>query len=164
MRLTQFLSLFFTLFVGFLSASDNDRPDVTDRAEERRSHKSGTAPSIREVTLYAQQDTALLQVMPDLNQGGDSGLVLGSGGASRLLLRFDADQVLAATNGATLLSARLELFAADNDGNWVQGQLVDLHRLSMPWSEANATWNCAVGMGDECTAWQGGTFGPAAAS
>jgi hypothetical protein len=48
-------------------------------------------------------------------------------------------------DGGTLIRATLQLTISENGENWgPSGRAVDLHRLAHTWTEAGATWNCAI--------------------
>ena len=122
-------------------------------------------------TVEAIADTYLRQGNPNRNQGAITFLRVRDAGNNRILVRFDASQVLAALAGQTLVKANLELFIEDNGGNWTaQGGTVDAHRLTASWMEASATWNCpadtnlANSRPDCATPWNGGTFAVPATS
>jgi hypothetical protein len=78
---------------------------------------------------------------------------------------FDPSAITAAVGSGSLVSARLELFIASNAGNWgSEGRTVDAHRLTLPWTESGATWNCptdanpANSAPDCAVQWAGGSF------
>lgn len=115
-------------------------------------------------TLQAVADTSLRDGTPNQNRGNDP-IVLLSSGDSRVLLRFDQASIISAVGSGRLVSASLELFVRSASGNWgADGRPLEVHRLAAAWTEAGATWNCAVdtqpaNSRPDCpTQWVGGTF------
>jgi hypothetical protein len=103
-----------------------------------------TGPGLHTVRLPLAADTYLRQGAPNQNQGSETVLRLQQSGKNRSLLRLDPAEVASLLEGATVHSARLELFIADNGSNWgPAARTIDLHAVSDPWSEFGATWNCA---------------------
>jgi hypothetical protein len=130
-----------------------------------------TGAGLQTLRLPLAADTYLRQGAANQNQGGELVLRLRQSGKNRSLLRLDAAEVVSLLAGATVHSARLELFVAGNGDNWgASGRTVDLHRVAVPWSELGATWNCADdaepgNQQPDCNPqWAGGTFdaGPSA--
>ncbi len=122
-------------------------------------------PGLHTVRLSIAADTYVRQGAPNQNQGGESALRLRQSGKNRSLLRLDPGEVASLLAGTTVHSARLELFIADNGDNWgAAGRTVDLHPVTMPWSELGATWNCAddadpANQQPDCSPqWSGGGF------
>ena len=96
------------------------------------------------VELAASADTYVRQGGSGGNHGDESILEIKKGGVSRTLVRFDEAEILAATGGAQLVSAHLELTidrVLPNFGN--SGRPVAIHALEVPWAELGATWSCA---------------------
>ena len=124
-----------------------------------------TGPGLHTLRLPIAADTYLKQGTPNQNQGDETILRVRQSGKNRSLLRLDPAEVASLLAGATVHSARLELFIADNGNNWgVAGRTVDLHRLTALWSELGATWNCAddsepSNHQPDCNPeWSGGSF------
>ena len=122
-------------------------------------------PGLHTVTFPAAADTYLKQGSPNQNQGSEALLRVRQSGKNRSLVRFDPAAVASALQGATLRSAHLELFITHNGDNWGSaGRTVDAHRLTAPWTEAGATWNCASDanpgnqQADCSPLWAGGTY------
>lgn len=120
------------------------------------------------VTLPAVADTYLRRGAANRNQGGEPILRLKQGGDNRALVRVDPAALASALNGATLVSAALQLHVEENGRNWGSaGRTVDAHRLTAAWSETGATWNCAndsnpTNSKADCAApWAGGSFAAA---
>lgn len=99
----------------------------------------------RDTTLLPAADTYIRQGSPNQNQGGDAILRLQSSGHNRALIRFDQSAIAAVVSGGSLVAARLEVTITDNGENWgTSGRPIALHRLTQPWTELGATWNCAI--------------------
>ncbi|HEV8579921.1 MAG TPA: DNRLRE domain-containing protein, partial [Thermoanaerobaculia bacterium] len=102
-------------------------------------------------------DTSISQISPNQNNGAAAFLSLNSGG--RALLRVDQTAIASAIGSGHLLSATLEL-----SSRFGSGTSVGAHRLTVDWTEAGATWNCAIDTKltndkpDCATQWNGGTF------
>lgn len=115
--------------------------------------------------LPAAADTTLRHLLPNQNFGGDDGLRVGWSKASRSLVRFDTAAVVATVGSGTLVSAHLELYVEGTfESLGLVSQDVAAHRVTAAWTEAGATWNCAIDTrpGDiraDCNPkWNGGTF------
>ncbi|HEV8579845.1 MAG TPA: DNRLRE domain-containing protein, partial [Thermoanaerobaculia bacterium] len=111
------------------------------------------------IILPPAEDTYLSQTAPNQNNGSATVLSLSSG---RALLRFDQTTITSSIGTGRLVSATLELSVS---GLWEQGgPPVEAHRLTADWTEAGATWNCAIdtkttnNKPDCATQWNGGTF------
>lgn len=113
-----------------------------DKGESTKQVQSGLFTSIPAVA-----DTDVRIVLLTQNYATDTGLHVASVGAAgltglaqqRSLLRFDHTQ-LAQFNGTVTLKLRI---AATSD--WpAGGGPVSLYRVTKPWTEAGATWTCAI--------------------
>ncbi len=134
-------------------------------AQASRAFELLVGPGLHTVTFPAVADTDLRQGSPNQNQGSEALLRVRQSGKNRSLVRFDPAAMASALQGATLRSAHLELFIAQNGDNWGSaGRTVDAHRLTAPWTEAGATWNCASDANPgnqqaDCNPqWAGGTY------
>jgi hypothetical protein len=89
------------------------------------------------IELHASADTALLELEPDFNLGGQAELVSGTLGPaagntrSRLLIRFDLSAV---PDGAAIQSAGLLCTVSKEPEDPVESVFA-LHRMLKPWSE-----------------------------
>jgi hypothetical protein len=128
---------------------------------------SPQAPVTTPLALTA--DTYLRQGEPNQNFGTELILRVRPTGKNRALLQVDPATLAAAVGGGPVTAARLELTITHNADNWgPNGRDIALHRLTVPWTELGATWNCGVDTvpGNpqaECapgTAWEMGTAGP----
>lgn len=129
-----------------------------------------TAPTVAAVTsattsVPALADTTLRQHQANQNRGQDEQLRLGWSQGSRALVYFDPAAIAAAVGSGTLVSAHLELWVEGTGESWPTGtQHVGAHRVTVAWTEAGATWNCAIdtrpsGNQADCDPlWSGGTF------
>jgi hypothetical protein len=120
------------------------------------------------VTFQTVGDTYLRKGEANRNFGAEPILRVREGGQNRSLVRFDPQSLSTALAGGTVVSAALELHIEKNGRNWgKQGRTVDAHRLTAPWVELGATWNCANdantanGKPDCATQWGGGSFAAA---
>jgi hypothetical protein len=116
-------------------------------------------------TLPAAADTYLQQGNGNQNHGGDTTFLVA--GNQHALLRFDQAALASAVGSGRLVSASLELFVHSTSGNWgTGGRPVEAHAATADWTEAGATWNCAVdskptNSKPDCAAqWAGGSFAP----
>lgn len=113
-------------------------------------------------TLQAAADTSLRVGSANQNHGSDPTLQLSHDG--RVLVRFDQGALASTVGGGRLVSASLELFVHSASGWGAAGHPVEAHTLTTDWTEAGATWNCAVDANpannkqDCATPWAGGTF------
>lgn len=118
-----------------------------------------------QVTLAPSADTYLRSGGPNANEGTTAFLRINSA-PNRGLVRFDQAQIAAAVSGLVLVSAKLELYVTASS-QWGTGRAVNAQRLTSDWSEAGATWNCAVdsnpgnSAADCASQWSGGTFSSA---
>jgi hypothetical protein len=128
---------------------------------------SPQAPIDTAVGLSA--DTYLRQGDPNQNFGTEPILRVRPTGKNRALLQVDPAVLAAVVGGGTVTGARLEVTITHNADNWgPEGRAIALHRLTVPWTETGATWNCGVDTvpGNpraECaagTAWEMGGAGP----
>ncbi len=125
------------------------------------------AGALRLVQVVPAQDTYLRDGAPNQSQSAEPLLRIRAAGRNRALVDFDNGDLAAALAGNLLVAAHLELKVQTNGGNWGDGRAVDAHRLTEPWIESAATWNCAVdpNLGNhqpDCSAaWDGGSFEPA---
>jgi 3D (Asp-Asp-Asp) domain-containing protein len=113
-------------------------------------------------TLQAAADTSLRSGAANQNHGSDPTLQLSHDG--RVLVRFDQGALASTVGAGRLVSASLELFVHSASGWGAAGHPVEAHPLTTDWTEAGATWNCAVDTNpannkqDCATPWAGGTF------
>ncbi|MEP7013181.1 MAG: DNRLRE domain-containing protein [Acidobacteriota bacterium] len=117
------------------------------------------------MTLTAVADTTLRQQQTNQNRGTDELIRLGWAQGSRALVRFDQAAIAAAVGSGHLVSAQLELWVDATGESWGSGaQNVGTHRVTADWTEAGATWSCAIDShpGDnhaDCNLpWNGGSF------
>ena len=94
------------------------------------------------MTLSASGGTYVRSSATNANQGTDTFLRVNTS-PLRTLVRFDQSGIVNAATGMVLLSASLDLFV-QSANNWGPGRPVEAHRMSADWTEAGATWNCAI--------------------
>lgn len=122
------------------------------------------------VTLSAVEDASLKAGSPNAHLGLEPRLVVRNRAAHRALIRFDLGGLVGRDSAGRLEGAHLELFVEANGDNWgPEGREVELHRLTVPWSEAGATWNCpedrAPDHHSDCEGtWRGGAYAPEVAA
>ncbi len=95
--------------------------------------------------LAAVADTWIEQDVPNVNHGTSTILRIRLTGKNRALLRWDQQAIQQAVGADSLLSATLEITYSTPAFYWEQGaKSLFLYRLTQAWTEAGATWNCAV--------------------
>jgi len=94
-----------------------------------------------EATLQAATDTQLSIAKPNRGHGWRRSMKLRRGGFDRPFVWFDLAPL--AEEVGVLHGATLELTVVENGNDWGPGRLVDVHRVTAPWTEPGATWNCA---------------------
>ncbi|MDP2345518.1 MAG: DNRLRE domain-containing protein [Deltaproteobacteria bacterium] len=99
------------------------------------------APPATRATMTATADTYLREPTPDRNQGTLATLRVRPSGDKRSLVQVGGLE--SALEGHVVVSAHLEMTIAHNSGNW-DGAGVDLHRMTVPWTELGATWHCGI--------------------
>jgi hypothetical protein len=159
-----------------------------DRAGNSESIKSVSftiASAPRTVVLVATRDSFLRDGADNTNEGANERLRIQSSGHNRVLIAFDLSNIPT----ARVLSATLVMSIAENADNWgPAGQLVDVRRLLVDWTQGNGrndvmagpgpssrgsgegvTWNCSkdadIGnqRADCASRWSGGSLAPASA-
>jgi len=96
------------------------------------------------LSLDVAADTYLKEGTANRNQGSERVLRVRDAGNNRALVRFDQAEMASLVGSQSLVSATLELYVETNGHNWGSaGRTVDVNRLTVPWAEARATWNCA---------------------
>jgi hypothetical protein len=95
---------------------------------------------IRRVELTAVADASLRRGQANSPSGDDAVLLLREGDSNRPILRFDLTGISGDVVGAVL---KIDTVGpASSFGR--TGRLLALHRLTRAWTEAGATWNCAI--------------------
>lgn len=122
-------------------------------------------------TLGAVADTTLRGGERNQGFGSAASLDVRQSGPRRALVRFDQPALASLLQGGQLLSAALEVYLEGNGNNWgTSGRPVAVHRLTAPWTESTATWNCATdtqptnSQPDCGSQWGGGSYAAAATS
>src|SRR3972149_4484916 len=116
--------------------------------------------------LRATQDTYIRRLFPNQNQGDEAVRVIRALARNRPLLQFDQAQIAGAVGSGTLVSAKLRLTIVFNGNNWgAVGREGGVHRLTQPWTELGATWNCpddtnVANHRPDCTQWDMGEGAP----
>lgn len=125
---------------------------------------SGAVPG-SPITLTPTGDTYLRSGNANQNQGTATFLRVQSSNPNRSLVQFDAANLASQVGSNTVATAKLRLYIGTNGNNWgASGRTVDVHRLSVTWTELGATWNCAIdtntanSSADCASQWAGGTF------
>lgn len=96
-------------------------------------------------TLTPTMDSYIRQGAQNQNQGNDSSFQIQSSGKNRGVIQFSTGEIQAALSGNQLVRATLVLRIKSNGENWgSQGRPVDLHTLTVGWTETGVTWNCAI--------------------
>jgi hypothetical protein len=108
---------------------------------------SATVDSAATTTVYSpflpDRDTYIREDNPDANKGSDSVLSVenAAGGNRRAMYHFDLSSI---PNTARVASATVRLYVTANDPQVV----VNLHPITVAWTEAGATWNTMAGSFD----------------
>ena len=124
----------FFLLALLLSCSDTQTDHVG----------SSEAALLSSVELTPIGDTYLKNGSPNKNQGTEALLRVRQSGKNRILLQFDQAAIEAAVGSEPVFEARVEFTITQNGGQWgSSGRSVGIHRVTTPWSELGATWNCA---------------------
>jgi len=100
-------------------------------------HDTGLAPIA---------DTWIDQAAPNAGHSGAHRLSVSgvAPSAERALIRFSQDSIVAAIGTEALAHATLEVTVVGNNDQWSGGRGLDVHRVTHAWTEAGATWNCAI--------------------
>ena len=126
------------------------------------------------VSLFAEKDSFIREGVQNDNEGSSHVLkIMGTGPTNnRALVSFNQADISDVSEGRTLVSATMKLYIQDNNQNWGDGQLINIHSLDTNWQEGNGlnhnagglfisgegvTWNCSVN--SNCSdEWNGGSF------
>jgi hypothetical protein len=119
---------------------------------------SGSVPiQAATLTLAPSADIRILDFFPSTNFFNNISLSVFTltGNTQRTLMSFDFSSIPA---GQQIVSATLTLTALTNNGNNSGGVNMDVHAVTTPWIENQATWNSASAGNPWTTA--GGDFDP----
>ncbi len=117
---------------------------------DRFKEPAPTAPQIlaspqASAILGPSADTYLREGSPNQNFGVDTIVRLQESGKNRAVFRWDRTSIAQLVGRDSLVAATLELTIVENGDNWGSGgRSIDLHQLTVPWTELGATWNCAI--------------------
>jgi len=110
---------------------------------------AATAPSMSQAllptdtTLTVARDGYVTSKHPNRNGGAKDSMDVAQ--PLRSLVAFDQAQIVAAVGAGTLTRATLRLTIGRVADNWgPSGRTVDVHRVTVPWTEAGETYNCAI--------------------
>lgn len=94
--------------------------------------------------VIANQDTYVASA-DNTSRGTRDSLVVDGTGSNRVLVRMLQSDIAASVGSGTVTSAKLELTIKATNTGWPSGgATVSLHRVLKNWTEAGATWNCAI--------------------
>jgi hypothetical protein len=117
------------------------------------------------ITLTTTGDDYLRSGSANTNDGTATFIRVQQSGSNRALVQFDAASLTSQVGSKTVATAKLRLYIESNGDNWsASGRTVDVHRLSVAWTELGATWNCPIdtnlgnSSADCATQWAGGTY------
>ena len=97
------------------------------------------------VCLSSGGDTYVQSLFGSSNHGNETALRIQSAANHRTLIQFDQGGLEDAIDGRAVVSAYLEVEVAHNYGlHGIFGRPVDIHALTVPWTEDGATWECAI--------------------
>jgi len=122
-----------------IEAIDNAGNPVVKEIDFTVSVPMPVAP--RDATFSPVADTYIDSANPDANYGSSSILRLRARGKNRALIKFDDGAIKDKIGSSTIVSAKLAFTVAKNWENWAGSGQIELHRMSMPWTETDATWN-----------------------
>jgi hypothetical protein len=108
------------------------------------SSTTGTTGGAVEVTVPIDGDTHIRQGSANTNYGSEPALSVQQSGNRRTLLLFDQAEIESAVASGAVTQAEIRLYVTANNGQWGTGRAVSIHRLLQAWTEAGATWNCAI--------------------
>lgn len=95
------------------------------------------------VTLSADRDGYVTSKHPDRNGGDKDSMDVAR--PLRSLVGFDQAAIVAAVGSGALTSATLRLTIGRTAENWgPNGRTIDVHRVTVLWTEEGETWNCAI--------------------
>lgn len=97
------------------------------------------------VTVTATADTYVINTQAAKNFGTLTSARVASAGSAKALVAASQAAITAALGpAATVTDATLRIPVASNGGGWGAGAAVKIHRMTTAWTEAGATWGCAV--------------------
>jgi hypothetical protein len=126
-------------------ATHDELPGNADETPAVESTKAALKPNESATPIPATADTFLRKYDDDTNFGTNSELRAEGTSLSateHTLVRFDPAAITAAIGPDTFVKAELELTINHISGFYGDGT-VTLHRMTMPWTEQGATWDCA---------------------
>lgn len=95
-------------------------------------------------SLGPNRDTYLAASDPNKPRGTRDSMVIEPANKNRVLVAFDQATIATRVGNSALSTATLELTIKAANAAWGAGGTVELYRLTKDWTEAGATWNCAV--------------------
>ena len=94
--------------------------------------------------VAADRDTYVASA-DNTSRGSRDSIAVDGTGPNRLLVHIGQSALVASVGGGTVTSAKLEMtIKATNTGWPAGGATVDVYRVLKDWTEAGATWNCAI--------------------
>jgi hypothetical protein len=94
-------------------------------------------------TLTASRDGYVTSEHPNRNGGWKDSMDVAR--PLRSLVAFDQTAIASAVGAGTLTNATLRLTIGRVADNWgPNGRSIDVHRVTVPWTEAGETYNCAI--------------------
>jgi RHS repeat-associated protein len=132
--------------IAALSCSSDAEPEslFDDAGQGTRVQGVGQALAV-ETPILPVADTFVREWDDDTNFGGLSEIRVEGTSLSAFqhgLVRFDSGQIASAVGTDDLAKAELELTIRQPSGFWGDGTIT-VHRMTMPWTELGATWDCA---------------------
>lgn len=95
-------------------------------------------------SVVADHDTYVASA-DNTSRGARDSMVVDGVGSNRVLVRVNQSAITGLIGSGTLTSARLELTIKSTNTGWpASGGTIDLFRVLKNWTEAGATWNCAI--------------------
>jgi hypothetical protein len=104
---------------------------------------AGTLSVATSTTLTASRDGYVTSKHPNRNGGWKDSMDVAQ--PLRSLVGFDQAAIVSAVGGGTLTNATLRLTIGRTADTWgPTGRTIDVHRLTVHWTEAGETYNCAI--------------------
>lgn len=129
------VAAYFSYATNSVANDTNGQPDIFVTTN------SGFGPFTQ--TFGSVGDTYLKEGQPNKNQGDEAILRIRQSGQNRSLVQFDQSAISSFVGSRSVTSATLRVYISLNSNNWgASGRDVGVHRITSPWAELGATWNC----------------------
>lgn len=95
-------------------------------------------------TLVSNRDTYIAQTDPHKPRGTRDSLVIEPVNRNRVLVGFDQATIVSQVGSDSLVSATLQVTIKSTNSGWGGSGSLSVYRLTSNWTEAAATWACAI--------------------